>query len=1026
MDQHNEGKRTLEDIRESLAGRTGERYWRSLDELADTQEFRAAVEKEFPSDAPVWEDAVSRRRFLHLMGASIALAGLSSCVKQPDEKILPYVKQPEYLVPGKPLSFATAFTMNGFATGVLVTSHMGRPTKIQGNPDHPASLGAADAMTMASILHLYDPDRSQVVRRDGEITTLNNFLVRLAGALDAQKGLSGRGLRILTGTVTSPTLAWQIESLLKLYPGAGWHRYDPAGHADEREGSKLAFGEYAQTVCRFDRADVVVSFDADFMSEGPARLRYSREFAARRRVRGAKADLSRMYVAEGFPTVTGSVADHRAPVRAGRIAALANRLGVLLGVAGAVPSDLSQGEEVWVAAAAEDLKAKRGASVVIAGPGQPPEVHGLVHGINEALGNVGTTITYLAPAEYGYGTPDASLKALAEQMHAGEVDLLLIAGCNPLYDAPADLDFGHALTKTGMSVSLGLYNDETARACGWHVPESHYLEAWSDARAFDGTASIVQPLIAPLYNTMSVHELLAEMAGMSGKKGYEIVREYWELRRRDAAARRGTVRDGGGAGHDFETFWRGCLSDGVVPGTASAPMVPKYRGAAAIADASRRRSERANARPNQVVNFPGSDVEVMFRPDPTVADGRFANNGWLQELPKPVTKLTWDNAAFVSVRTAEELGIGDEEIIDITVDGAKCRVPLLAQPGHPDDSVTLHLGYGRRHAGRVGNGAGSDVYPLRSTANQGWARGSIARTGLVRKLAVTQDHGAMEGRPIYRRATAAEFAADPEFARDMAHVPANDESLYPPVAYDGYKWGMSIDLNACTGCNACVIGCQSENNIPIVGRDEVLNGREMHWIRIDRYYAGGMDYPDILSQPVACMHCENAPCEPVCPVAATSHDSEGLNVMTYNRCVGTRYCSNNCPYKVRRFNFLQYSDTKTPSVQMMHNPDVTVRNRGVMEKCTYCVQRISAARIDAKKEGRDLRDGDVVTACQSACPAEAIVFGDLNDPQSAVSKAKAQPRDYGLLTELNTRPRTSYLARISNPNPKLGGREPNG
>jgi molybdopterin-containing oxidoreductase family iron-sulfur binding subunit len=510
---------------------------------------------------------------------------------------------------------------------------------------------------------------------------------------------------------------------------------------------------------------------------------------------------------------------------------------------------------------------------------------------------------------------------------------------------------------------------------------------------------------------MSAYELLAEAIGRSGKKGYDLVREYWMARASDPS---------------FETSWRRWLSDGVVPGTASPAMQPKFRGAAAVADAFAEGVKGRKGAVKEGIAFPGSDVEIMFRPDPTVGDGRFANNGWLQELPKPVTKLTWDNAAFVSPSLAGALGLRDEEVIEVSVDGAKCPVPVLILPGHPGDSVTLHLGYGRKHAGRVGDGCGADVYPLRRTGTQGWARGSIGRTGESRKLARTQDHHSMEGRPIFRIATAAEFMEDPAFAREQSHVPTQEESLYPAKDYDGYKWGMSIDLNACTGCNACVIACQSENNIPVVGKDQVLNGREMHWIRIDRYYAGGLDNPAIYSQPVACMHCENAPCEPVCPVAATSHDSEGLNVMVYNRCVGTRYCSNNCPYKVRRFNFLQYSETEDPVVGMMHNPDVTVRNRGVMEKCTYCVQRISAARIDAKKENRGIRDGEVATACQSACPAQAIVFGDLNDPASAVSKAKAQPRDYGLLAELNTHPRTSYLARITNPNPALAADDGNG
>jgi molybdopterin-containing oxidoreductase family iron-sulfur binding subunit len=1004
---------TIAAIRAKLEGRTGEQYWRSLDELAETPEFRTAVDNEFPAGAPVWDDPVGRRRFLHVMGASIALAGLSSCVKQPDEKILPYVKQPEYLIPGKPLTFASAFSMNGFATGVLVTSHMGRPTKIQGNPDHPASLGSADVFSMASILHLYDPDRSQVVRRKGEITTLNKFLAQLEGALDAQKPLGGRGLRILTGTVTSPTIAWQIGELLKLFPQARWHRYETAGIANERGGSMLAFGEHAQPVYHLDRADVVFSLDSDFLAEGPAHLKYARDFAKRRKIEGTKAELNRFYAAESFPTVTGSVADHRLPVRGGRIADVASRLAELIGVEGVTAVTLTAAEERFVAAAADDLKSHRGAAIVIAGAHQPAEVHALAHAINEALGGPGSTVTFVRPAEYDSHAPESSLGELTAELRRGDVDLLLIAGGNPVYDAPAEFGFAEALAKPGMSISMSLYNDETARECGWHVPESHYLEAWGDARAFDGTASIVQPLIAPLYNTLSLCELLTEMVGKSGKKGYEIVREYWKNSGMAAAGR---------GGEDFESFWRSALNDGVISGTASAATSPRFRGQAAMAamaGVSAGLAQRGNAAGNSKLSFPGSDVEIAFRPDPTVGDGTFSNNGWLQELPKPVTKLTWDNAAFVSPSMAEELALADEEVVEISANGAMVSLPVLVLPGHPVDAITLHLGYGRKHAGRVGTGTGVDVYPLRTSATPSWARGSIGKTGLKRRLAGTQDHGSMEGRPIFRTATVPEFRENPHFAHEMAHAPKQEDSLYPPVEYPDYKWAMTIDLNACTGCNACVIGCQSENNIPVTGKDQVLNGREMHWIRIDRYYNGDLDNPEIYSQPVACMHCENAPCEPVCPVAATSHDHEGLNVMVYNRCVGTRYCSNNCPYKVRRFNFLQYADVTEPSVQMMYNPDVTVRNRGVMEKCTYCVQRISAARIDAKKEGRSIRDGDIVTACQSACPSQAIVFGDMNDKESAIAKSKAEPRAYGLLAELNTAPRTSYLARISNPNPAL-------
>jgi MoCo/4Fe-4S cofactor protein with predicted Tat translocation signal len=1009
----------LEELRDRLAGQTGEKYWRSLDELADNEEFRSRLQHEFPRDASVWEDAVSRRRFLQLMGASIALAGLSSCVKQPDEKIVPYVRQPEILVPGKPMTFASAFELNGFATGILVTSHMGRPTKIQGNPDHPASLGSSDIHSQASILHLYDPDRSQVVRRKNEISTQDKFLAQLQGALDAQKALSGAGLRILTGTVASPTVSGQIEALLELYPKARWHRYDTTGLPNEREGARKAFGEPVQTVYRFDRADIVVSLDADFLAEGNAHVRHSRDFSARRKITGGTANLNRLYVAESFPTVTGGVADHRLPVKPGRVARLATWLAAELGVpltgnrdgGHAADSGLNSDENAWLIAAVSDLKKASGRSIVVAGPGQPPDIHALAHRINSALGNFGETVTFVGPPEFISGHGEETLGGLVADMNSGSVDLLLVAGCNPSYDAPADLDFPAALKRVPMSVSHALYADETARACTWHVPQSHYLEAWGDARAFDGTASIVQPLIAPLYNTMSFPELLSEFLGKPGGKGYDIVREYW--RGRSA----GDQKPGA-----FEEFWRKSLNDGVIAGTAAPPVNVRLKpGSERVADGGDEPHERPSVK-GLDFEVPGGNIEVVFRPDPNILDGQFSNNGWLQELPRPVSKLTWDNAAFLSPSLAIALQIEDEDIVEVGAAGARVKLPALVMPGHPTDTVTLHLGFGRTGAGKVADGTGVNVHPLRTTGGVHFARGSVRKAAGKRKLARTQDHNLMEGRPIFRTATVAEFELDPRFAREQSHNPTPSESLYPEKEYDGYKWGMSIDLNACTGCNACVIACQSENNIPVVGKEEVLNGREMHWIRIDRYYSGNMNNPAIYNQPVACMHCENAPCEPVCPVGATNHDSEGLNVMVYNRCVGTRYCSNNCPYKVRRFNFLQYADKVDETVQMMYNPDVTVRNRGVMEKCTYCVQRISAARIEAKKEDRAIREGEVTTACQSACPAQAITFGDLNDPESAVSKAKAEPRDYGLLTELNTHPRTSYLARISNPNPTLDGK----
>jgi molybdopterin-containing oxidoreductase family iron-sulfur binding subunit len=974
---------------EGTEPRNGVRHWRSAEESVGAQEFHEKRRSEFPVDAEVWEDSVSRRRFLQLMGASFALAGVSGCVKQPEEKILPYVKQPEYLVPGRPLSFATAYLHGGFASGVLVTSHMGRPTKIEGNPDHPASLGSAGIFAQASILTLYDPDRSRVILHAGEISTWSKFLRALQAKLDAQAPLGGAGIRILTPTVTSPTLGTQIQDLLKKYPQAQWHQFEPVNRDHINEGSRLAFGEVVQTRYHFDRAAVVLSLDADFLGSWEEGLHAARHFSYRRKVSGPTADMNRLYAIETMPGVTGGMADHRLRVKPSEVARIAFGLAERLGMGVNAPGFDGKTNK-WLDALARDLRRNEGASIVVAGREQPAEVHALVHAINVALKNTGSTVTYSDPVEQAPVNQLESLRKLADDLEGGNVDLLLVGGTNPVYGAPADLKLQELIGKAGMSIHLGLYVDETAALCEWHVPESHSLESWSDARAFDGTVTICQPLIAPLYSsTRSLHEMLEEFVGRSGTKNYHVVRSYWASRS-DAAG--------------FDAFWKTSLHNGVVAGTMLPAKIPVLK-----------------IHPSDLaVPVQAGGFELCFRPDPCVWDGVFSNNGWLQELPKPVSKITWDNALFLSPSTAEAKGMQNEDVVEITVDGRTVSAPVWILPGHADDCGTLHLGYGRAMTGIAGNGIGVNANLLRSTHQIWTASGAeVRKTGDRYRIAVTQDHHSMEGRPIVRTTDVEDFRRDPAFAAKQSHDPGPHETLYPPVAYEENAWGMTIDLNACTGCNACMIACQSENNIPIVGKTEVLNAREMHWIRLDRYFDGDINDPAILSQPVPCMHCENAPCEPVCPVAATTHDHEGLNVMTYNRCVGTRYCSNNCPYKVRRFNFLQYSDTETESLQLMRNPDVTVRNRGVMEKCTYCVQRISAARITAKKEGRDIRDGEVVTACQSACPTEAIVFGSINDPKSRVSAMKADPREYSLLSELNTKPRTSYLARLRNPNPEL-------
>jgi MoCo/4Fe-4S cofactor protein with predicted Tat translocation signal len=996
----------LSGVRRRLDGAAGRAYWKSLEELAGDPAVEELLRREFPEQASVFDDPLGRRQFLTLMGASLALAGLTGCTRQPEEKIVPYVKPPEGVVPGRPLFFATAVLDGGYAKGVLVESHLGRPTKIEGNPDHPISLGATDARGQAAILDLYDPDRLQTLMNLGQILPWGAFLASMKSALDAQRPAQGAGIRLLTETVTSPTLAAQIKELLTEFPAARWHQWEAAGPHAARAGAVAALGRPMETRYRLD-ADVVVCLDADFVTDGPANLRSIREFTSRRKLEGGKKEMSRLYAVECTPTLAGALADHRLPLRPSEVEELAKALAAAVGVgveAGSASGPASD-RAAWIAAVAKDLQAHAGASVVIPGDYQTPAVHAIAHAINAKLGNVGRTVVYTALAEASPVDQIASLRELAADMDRGAVSLLVILGGNPVFTAPADLDFAGKMDKVPLRVRLGLYDDETAERCHWQIPQAHFLEAWSDARAVDGTVTILQPLIAPLYPAAkSAHEVLAALSARPERSGYDIVREQWSTQ---------------GIGADFETAWKRALHDGVVAG-ASATAAPAAAPAGAARDATPLSAPAA-----------GPGLEIAFRPDPCVHDGRWANNGWLQELPKPLTKLTWDNAALMGPETARGLGIDVErddlgshtDVVEIRLGGRSVRAPAWIVPGHAEGSLTLHLGYGRTRAGRVGTGVGFNANALRTSAAPWWAAGAeVRKTGERYRIACTQDHWSMEGRPVVRSASLEEYQGSPAFAKEMGEEPGPELTLYPPHKYEGHAWGMSIDLNSCVGCNACMAACVSENNIPVVGKDQVGRGREMHWIRVDRYYSGDPAKPASLEahhQPVPCMHCENAPCEVVCPVAATSHSDEGLNDMVYNRCVGTKYCSNNCPYKVRRFNFFLYQDWDTPTFQLMRNPDVSVRSRGVMEKCSYCVQRIERVRIDARNQGRPIRDGDIKTACQQACPGEAIVFGDVNDPQSRVSRLKAEPRNYGLLAELNTRPRTTYLASVRNPNPEI-------
>ncbi len=997
----------LENVRARLQSQTGKEYWRSLDELADTPEFQELLKREYPRYSAVIESGITRRQFLKLLGASLALAGLSACGVAPAEKIVPYVRQPEGSVPGKPLYYATAMNLRGSAIGILVESHLGRPTKVEGNPDHPASLGATDAFAQASILSLYDPDRSQVVTRDGQIDTWDRFVQQLREELDVQKANKGTGLRILTETVSSPTLANQIHQLLATYPSAKWHQYEPITRDNARAGARLAFNQYVDTIYRVDQADVILALDSDFLFTAPGSLRYARAYADRRRLETDQVRMNRLYVVESSPTITGAKADHRLALRASEIETYARAIAAGIGVKGiSAPPKPANVPDKWISAVVSDLTQHRGSSMVIAGDGQPAAVHALAHAMNAALANVGKTVGYVEPVEANPVDQMASLRDLASDLSNGRVSLLIILGCNPAYDAPADLRFAELLPRAALRVHLGVYEDETSALCQWHIPQTHYLESWSDARAFDGTVSIVQPLIAPLYNGRSMHELLSAMSNNPGVSDRDLVRNYWSGQYRGA---------------DFESYWRKALNDGVIPGTAARSLSP------ALAPSLTTPSTPALAPSEQQP----AALEITFRPDPSVYDGRFANNGWLQELPKPLTRLTWDNVALISPVTAQRLGINVEaeipggehgsansELVELSYQGRTLRAPVWITPGQPDDSITVFLGYGRTRAGRVGTSIGYNAYSLRTSESPWFAAGlTIQRTGQPYPLASVQQHNMMEGRGLIRSTTLEDYVKNPNFAQE--EEAAQGPSLFPAYRYDGYAWGMAIDLNACIGCNACVVACHAENNIPIVGKDQVLMGREMHWLRIDTYHSGSQENPETYFEPVPCMHCEAAPCEVVCPVGATVHSSEGLNEMIYNRCVGTRYCSNNCPYKVRRFNFLQYSDWDTPSLRAMRNPDVTVRSRGVMEKCTYCVQRIDRARITAEKENRTIQDGEILTACQAACPADAIVFGNINDKNARVSRLRANPRNYALLAELNTRPRTTYLAAVRNPNPEL-------
>ena len=1000
----------LDAVRQRLAEAKGPRYWRTLEELAGQPAFGELLEREFPRQASEWVDPVSRRSFLKLAGASMALAGLAGCTRQPLEQILPYVRQPKQLVPGKPIFYATAMPFHGHVLPLVVETHEFRPTKVEGNPQHQASMGATDLFAQASILDLYDPDRSNYVSYMGEGRPWGECALALQSEISALKAKQGAGLRFLTGAVSSPTFAWQMKAIQRAFPQSKWHRWDPVNRDNARAGSKLAFGAYYDPIYKFEAADVVVSLDADFLSGEwfPGFVRYARDFMRRRKL-DKGVEMNRLYVAESSPSTTGAKADHRIVLRPSEVDSLARWLAAKIGFSGQ-GGRLADEQHKWVEVVAADLQAHKGKCLVVPGEFQSPAVHALAHAMNEALGNVGHTVSYIDPVEADAVEHGPSIQELVADMNAGKVDMLVVMGGNPVFDAPVDLGFEAALDKVRLRVQLSGYRNETTDFMHWHVPEIHYLEGWSDGRSYDGKATVIQPMIMPLYEGRSAHELLAFFTDQAGASSHDLVQTYWKTQHPAA---------------DFEAWWRRSVHDGVV---AENP-VPLRQVAARLASPPAAPAVDPNA------------VEISFRPDPTIYDGSFINNAWLQETPKPLSRNTWDNVAMISPAMARARGLNllennndhqsdAQRVVEVEFQGRKVEAPYWPQPGHPDNAVTLFLGYGRRKTGRVGTGTGYDAYKIRSSSAQYVGSGAkLSVTNRYWDIAITQGHFGMDEREPVRAATLEKFIKNPGFAHanreeEPQDEHGNPESLYPDFRdkdwFQRYAWGMSIDLNSCVGCQACAVACQAENNISVVGKEQVQRGREMQWIRIDTYYEGSPANPSVYFQPVPCMQCENAPCEPVCPVGATVHSTEGLNDMVYNRCVGTRYCSNNCPYKVRRFNFFLFADYETPSLKLGRNPDVTVRSRGVMEKCTYCVQRITQARIASEKEERRIRDGEIKTACQQVCPTEAITFGDINDKSSALSRRRDTPRRYQLLAELNTRPRTTYVAAVNNPNPSLG------
>ncbi|AXJ02222.1 quinol:cytochrome c oxidoreductase iron-sulfur protein precursor [Cyclonatronum proteinivorum] len=994
-------------------------YWRSLQELSQNEAYKEYVSREFPEGASELRDGYSRKNFLQIMGASVALAGFAAC-RKPVQKLLPYHKQPEEIVGGIPLEYASAVPFQDYGVGVLLTTNEGRPTKVEGNPDHDSSKGATNIFQQSSILDLYDPDRSRFVRNNGERSDWEAFTSFCADHFS----IRNRGIAFVSEASGSPSVNRLKSELLSTFPNAMWATYEPFGPHNVLAGTETAFGRKLRPVYHFANADVVVSLDFDFMGLAPDMVRCNLDYANRRRVESSEDSMNRLYVVENDLSVTGSNADHRLRLKAGDLPAFVAALGSKLSESvnglsalSGVSNEFSQ--HMWVSVLAQELLANRGKSIIAAGEQNSVAVHAMVAAINTALGNSGETVEYVqVPYHDSSYDPDA-LARVAEAVQNGQVDTVVLVGGNPVFNAPSSIDFASLMDQVDTTIHLSNHVDETSSKATWHVPRAHYLEYWGDVADYRGHLSVIQPTIQPLFGSKCETEFLSAILHGESRECFDIVRETWQ-----------SVFP-----TDFQTNWEKTIHDGIYSGT---------RFQAATASLT---SGFGTAMQSMLQDISVTDpdrIEMVLKPDRKLFDGRYANNGWLQELPDPITKITWDNVAAMSPATASRFGVRerkfgetDYDLLNITVNGTTFQMPAWILPGHADNSITINVGYGRTSVGRVADDIGHNAYVGFTTASLVAAESvsmEVARRNFP--IACTQNHHSMEGRPLAREATLEEYKEDPRIAADKVYVPGRREedghpvNLFNDQIFPSHQpqWGMAIDLNACTGCGVCTIACQAENNIPVIGKREVVRNREMHWIRIDRYFSGDQEDPQVIHQPIPCMHCEQAPCEMVCPVAATTHSDDGLNQMTYNQCIGTRYCSNNCPFKVRRFSFFNYAknwlemDDDPDIIQMAMNPDVSVRFRGVMEKCTYCVQRINRAKIATKNAtGNSIKpaDGTVKTACQQACPSQAITFGDLTDDNSIISRTKRNDRNYVMLEEINIRPRTSYLAKLRNVNNEL-------